>query len=392
MTAAPEPVLSPTSGSLTPTHASRPLLAHVQELEAWRALAALAVMLTHAGFLSGATGRWILPGFLARMDIGVAIFFVLSGFLLYRPYAIATAQVHDWPSTRRFAYRRAARIVPAWLAVLAGVLVLVPQSRSASRDAWLANLTHVQALRLEWDLPGLAQLWSLSTEVAFYVLLPSLAWLLHRLVRGGSGRRHLLGVALLIIGAWLFRLGVSLGMLPDDYAWLRILPATLDWFALGMALAVITAYQDDFRTVLEVIKRSTASLLVVAASVFWVTTTSIAGPYDLATPTAWQATMKHLAFGLIAALLIYPSAIGAKSVVTPLLRSRPLAYLGKISYGFFLWHMPVMFWVRSTLGYDLFAYGFWVTVVTTTLLTIAISALSWHFLERPILQAVRQRT
>jgi hypothetical protein len=57
----------------------RPRAHHLVELEGLRALAAVAVLLTHAGFLSGSTGRATLPGFLARMDIGVAIFFVLSG-------------------------------------------------------------------------------------------------------------------------------------------------------------------------------------------------------------------------------------------------------------------------------------------------------------------------
>ncbi|MGL5851906.1 MAG: acyltransferase family protein, partial [Phycicoccus sp.] len=72
---------------LRPIAGSEPTTHHLRELEGLRALAAVAVLLTHAGFLSGATGRQVLPGFLARMDIGVAIFFVLSGFLLYLPHA-----------------------------------------------------------------------------------------------------------------------------------------------------------------------------------------------------------------------------------------------------------------------------------------------------------------
>lgn len=369
-----------------------PLLPHLQELEAWRALAALAVMLTHAGFLSGATGRHTLPGFLARMDIGVAVFFVLSGFLLYRPYSLATARDEPQPSTRRFVSRRVARIIPAWLAVLAGTLVLVPQSRSADTTVWLVNLVHLQALRLEWDLPGLAQLWSLSTEVAFYAILPLLALFVRRLVSGRSPMTHLLSVAALIPLAWIFRLFVYADMFPDGYAWVRTMPAMIDWFALGMVLAVVMTYRDRWRGLIEVLTHSANALLVLAAATFWVLTTSIAGPYDLRPPTAWQASMKHLGYGIVAALLIYPSALGARSILTDLLRSRVLAYLGKISYAFFLWHLPVMFWVRATLGYELFAYGFLATVIATTVVTTTLAALSWHLLERPILEIVRRRT
>ena len=76
------------------------------QLEGLRAIAALAVTMTHAGFLSGQIGRDVLPGPVARLDIGVAIFFVLSGFLLYRPHArhhagLALSLIHISEPTRR---------------------------------------------------------------------------------------------------------------------------------------------------------------------------------------------------------------------------------------------------------------------------------------------------
>jgi peptidoglycan/LPS O-acetylase OafA/YrhL len=367
-------------------------MAHLKELEAWRALAAVAVMLTHAGFLSGATGRQVLPGFLARMEIGVAIFFVLSGFLLYRPHAIAVPQETAPPDLRRYAIRRTARIVPAWAAVLVGVLFLVPQSRAAAGEVWVANLLQLQALRMEWDLPGLAQLWSLSTEVAFYLALPVLAFGIRRLVGRRSATYHVLALLGLLAVSWLFRLAIAADLVPMGWSWSRTLPATLDWFVFGMLLAVLLAERDRFAAVIHVVRRSGNALLVIAAALFWILTTSVAGPYDLRLPTGWQASMKHLGFGLVAALLIYPSAVGARTVLTTTLRSPVLAYLGRISYGFFLWHMPVMFWVRSTMGYELFGGHFWMTVILTTAVTLVLAAASWHILERPILERARRRT
>ena len=79
------------------------------------------------------------------MDIGVAIFFVLSGFLLYLPHARHV--IHEAPAvdTRSYAIRRFARLVPAWLAVLLGTLVLVPESRTAGAEVWARTSSSCRA-------------------------------------------------------------------------------------------------------------------------------------------------------------------------------------------------------------------------------------------------------
>ena len=365
---------------------------HLLELEGLRALAAVAVLLTHAGFLSGATGRLILPGFLARMDIGVAIFFVLSGFLLYRPHAQHVITGKPAPDPRSYGLRRAARLVPAWLAVLIGTIFLVPESRSAPASVWIANLLQLQSLKLEWDLPGLAQLWSLSTEVMFYVALPLVAVLVARYAAPRGPRTHLVALTSLAVATWLFRVLDGIGALPEGFSWVRTLPAVGDWFVVGMVLAVVLTDENLRRPVAAVVQAVPWHLYALAACVFWVLTTRAAGPYDLTPPTASEATVKHLGYTVVAALVVAPSVLGARTPVSRLLTSRVLTYVGAISYGIFLWHLPIMFRVRSMLGLEVFGYGFWVTVVLTLAASIAVAALSWHVLEAPVQAWARRRT
>ena len=384
--------------AVTPDHALRlpgagPVGArHVQELEGLRAIAALAVLTTHAGFLSGATGRHVLPGFLARMDIGVAIFFVLSGYLLYRPHARANAGLQARPALRTFWWRRAARLIPAWALVLVGVLILVPASRDSSWSAWAANLVQAQSLKQEWHLPGLAQLWSLSTEVMFYVSLPFVAGLVARLARGRRRRAELFAIGALAVLAQVFRAVAGHDLLPSGFTWLQTLPATLDWFAAGMALGVLTAHPGEWRRVTGAVRDAPLAPWVISACLLWVLTTRLAGPYDLSPQAFSEQTFQHLGYGIVALLVVAPSVVGARSPISAVLSHRLLAYLGRISYGVFLWHLPIMFALRELLGYRLFAGHFWITLLGTLSLSVPIAAASWHLLEEPVLRWVRRRT
>jgi peptidoglycan/LPS O-acetylase OafA/YrhL len=349
------------------------------------------VLLTHAGFLSGATGRSVLPGFLARMDIGVAVFFVLSGFLLYTPHARANTGVGSRQRLGVFGARRAARLVPAWLCVLAATPLLVAESRDAPVSAWVANLAQLQSVNYAWIIPGLAQLWSLSTEVMFYIALPFVGLFVGRVSAGRRPWVEPATLAALGLGAWAFRAATHADLLPAGYTWHQTLPATFDWFVWGMLLAVVAARETWISAVRRVLAGSANALLVVAASIFWVLTTRIAGPYDLAVPSASEDLVKHIGYGLVALLVVAPSVLGTHTVASRLLRTEPMQYLGRISYAVFLWHMPVMFAVRALLGLEVFS-GFWLTLVATAVVTLPIAMASWHFIEQPVQRRVRSYT
>lgn len=87
-----------------------------------RALAALSIVVVHVSAYSGADGLSGFRDLLQRMDAGVAIFFVLSGFLLYRPFVAAHLHGRAQPATRPYLWRRFLRIYPAYLVVLTVVV------------------------------------------------------------------------------------------------------------------------------------------------------------------------------------------------------------------------------------------------------------------------------
>jgi peptidoglycan/LPS O-acetylase OafA/YrhL len=175
-------------------------------LDGLRAIGALAVLTTHVGFHSGASLDGPFAGLLARLDVGVAIFFAISGFLLYRPHVVAWFEGTLPPLTLPYLRNRALRILPAlWVAVLLAAL-LVPHKDGVT---WTTYLQHATLTQIYFDglaADGLTQLWSLATEVAFYLLLPVLAKLLtgyeqrslaarrsgcvHSARSGLDGRRH----------------------------------------------------------------------------------------------------------------------------------------------------------------------------------------------------------
>ncbi len=157
--------------------------AHFAGLDGYRAVAALMVVLTHVAFSTGVVvtaGTW--GHLLGRLDFGVALFFLMSGFLLYRPWARAAFDATPRPSLRRYAIRRAARILPLYWVVVVVTLLVLPEIQPVGTDQWWKHLLALQIYLPGGAIEGLSQTWSLCTEISFYVALPVLA------VLAGSGR------------------------------------------------------------------------------------------------------------------------------------------------------------------------------------------------------------
>ena len=147
-------------------------------LDSLRAIAALSVFFFHAvGFYArGSTQGNLIAPYVARLDVGVTIFFLLSGFLLYRPFVQARRQRRPQPPLIPYAWRRTLRIVPAyWVALtLATIVLALPGVFTLTGIPTFYGF--LQIYSAETAFKGLGQCWTLCVEVSFYALLPVWAW------------------------------------------------------------------------------------------------------------------------------------------------------------------------------------------------------------------------
>lgn len=361
----------------------RPTAPHVAALDGVRAVAALMVVLTHVAFQTGETSVGTHGGLLARMDLGVAIFFVLSGFLLYRPWARATRGLGGRPGTRRYLWRRAVRIFPAYWVALVAVLLTVA-------DAPLGDVVrHLSLTQLYGGtlLTGFTQTWSLATEASFYLVLPVLALALVKV----RGPRHRLAVlAGMAAVAPLWTAAAAAGQLPElANTWL---PAHLDWFAAGMALAVVLADVEARPTgrpaeIAADLGRHPGSLLAVAGAVFWFASTAVAGPRTLSVPSVGESVVKELTYAAVAILVVAAGALAAPGTWTArILGGDTAVLLGRVSYGVFLWHLVILHGIFSLFGLEVFQGSFVLVAVGTVAATLVVAWISWTVLERPLLR------
>lgn len=219
-----------------------PLRGFVPSLEGMRAFAAIGIVVTHVAFQTGAASSPIMGRVWGRFDLTVAIFFALSGFLLWRPHAAhARGQGHAQP-VRRYLWSRAVRILPAYWVVVTLVLLFLPNTGSSWR-VWASNLTLTQVFVPLTLTEGMTQMWSLSVEVAFYLMLPVVGLLMAGL-RGEAARYRIpvLLTASIVSLVWAF-IPIST---PDAIHHDNWLPAYVPWFAAGMILAEYSTRQETW--------------------------------------------------------------------------------------------------------------------------------------------------
>ena len=315
----------------------------VASLTGVRAVAAILVVGTHAAYTTGKYTHGY-PGLLgSRMEIGVPIFFVLSGFLLFQPWVRASAFGRPDPSVRRYAWHRVRRIMPAYVitVLLAYVIYHYRTAGPNPGHNWIGLLRNLTLTQIYTDNymfgylhQGLTQMWSLAVEVAFYVVLPLLAyatlvWLCRRQWRPGLLLAGLAAAAA-ITPAWLTLVHTG-DFLPDGARlWL---PGYLAWFVAGMVLTVLQAMG---------VRCYGFVAIPLALICYLIASTPIAGEPTTSPDKLSEALVKAGFYAVIAALMVAPLALGDRGWYARLLASRPMVWLGEISYEIFLVHLVLM--------------------------------------------------
>ncbi|WP_431880161.1 acyltransferase family protein [Micromonospora marina] len=381
------------STATTPTIPEPSVTGRLPALDALRAIGAVAVVGHHVGFQTAVTMNTTWGGWLARLDVGVAIFFVLSGFLLFRPWALAVATGRPRPRTERYFWRRALRILPAyWLAVVVCFVVL-PGNHPVSAGDWLRHLTFTQIYGPGQLRYGLSQTWSLATEVVFYLLLPLLA-----VLAVGRTWRPVRTVLLASSGAlltlaWVAMMGA--GWL-DNALHTMWFPSYAAWFGAGMALAAAhvalrTGTAPAAFRVLDDLASAPLACWGAALAVMAIATTPIAGPRDLTGPTAVEFGTKLTLYLVIAALITIPVAFGGQTRAKEVFSSGPARWMGLVSYGLFLWHPLVIELIYLLDDRPLFTGGFLDIFALTMVFGLAYAAVSYYGVERPLQTLGTQR-
>jgi peptidoglycan/LPS O-acetylase OafA/YrhL len=379
---------------------------HIPELDGLRGIACLSIVIAHcignvlqpSAIVLWPEAIWLtLRHFLWG---GVDLFFVLSGFLI-------GGILIDHRGARNFfaAFwtRRAGRILPVLLIVVGSyslLLAVQPHINAPFLSSWLLAppmysplwyLTFTQTIPMAmtgWGPGWLAVTWSLAVEEQFYLLFPFLVYMLPQ-------RRLAVVMASLAILAPLCR-----GLVHhyvEGQAYYILLPCRMDGLSLGVLVAIAVRNPDllarlrAYRRPLDVAMWFFAVLIVSNLFATWSVDIRPASP--LAADMVF--TLVYSALALFFALCILRIFLQPRGPYRRFLAWQPLTWFGLISYGLYMYHLPVSGLVHGLLFGQAPRVDSWREVVVA-LLVVAIAtflaALSYHFVETPIRRLAQRVT
>jgi peptidoglycan/LPS O-acetylase OafA/YrhL len=343
-------------------------------VESLRALAALAVMEGHIFGSAHAYGATVYDTYFHRLllggGFGVYLFFVLSGYLLYWPFAREAFASHGPVNLRRYAMNRALRILPLYYAVL--VILLIVQNHGGTFHLWWTHAVFAESYSNSTFLSVDGVMWSLVTELHFYIALPLIAYAIARLARGSLRRGT---IALLVLGVASFVLrDLTFLRHPQTSSLLRYqLPSMFWYFAFGMALAHLRLAWERRRPawVRGPLASSDAWLLV--AAVLWALVMHDYG---------WELLGGTASFLMVGACVLPLE----KGYLVRALEWRVLAFIGVCSYSLYLWHLPIVGHIWSA-GW---VHSFLALFVVAAPASIAAATVSYLVIESPFLRLRRR--
>jgi peptidoglycan/LPS O-acetylase OafA/YrhL len=328
-------------------------------LDGLRAIAALAVFAYHVNRVTP------FPGFFGTLaghgNFGVVLFFVLSGFLLYRPAVAARAGLSPPVAARTFYARRALRILPAYYAALIALAIWPGLDRFD--QFWWRAVTFTQNY---WDasiFTAIHPAWSLCIEVSFYALLPLFVLLVGRWRPSPAGELAVLG-ALAIASVAAHQASASL---PAN--WGFTLPTTFYLFAAGMAVAVLDVHLAKGVARLPFSRLSWPAAAALFVLISATTDTDVLGAV-------------HPVYAVIAVLVLIPATNSARVVES--VAGRALRQGGLISYAFYLYHQELVDEIGRRVTSP------WACAAIALPAVVAVATISYYVVEQPALRLKRR--
>ena len=358
----PTPEKPPASGSYSP------------QLDGLRGIAILMVFIHHTGVH--------LPHFWDWGQMGVRLFFVLSGYLV----TISLWKIEDRSAYLGVGYagelgvfhlRRFARLLPAFLGALA-FGVLAGMDEVIEPLLWhLTFLTNFKIALQGWFFAPVGHFWSLALQEQFYLVWPF--FLL------AVPRRWFPCVALgLVAVGYSYRVFCLSSGIPDLWRWV-MLPGSIDTFALGGLLAWLRCGPG-----LPALPSRPVGmgLLLLAGIAIWFANRIV----RFSTVNPWIDCTPEILEGLIAVILVWGCVKGFPGTLGSFLSLTPLRFLGKISYGIFVYHLILFYFFEPML--EAWHIGPvnrpWLWSGSLFAITLAVSVASWYLLEKPAVAASKR--
>ncbi len=379
-------------------------------------MAVLGILIFHSSELTGRVGLGVTGRAAETMGIlGPPLFFVISGFLLYRPFVWARAGGRQVPSIARYARRRVLRIVPAYWTVLT-LLAIFPGLPGVFSGDWWRYYGYLQIYSTRTVGGGIAVAWTLCVEITFYIAVPFWALAVRRIpARGGTPGllgAELTPLVLTALGGVAVQIAAARQLVSYPVG-ISIL-GQCTWLCAGMALAVLSVAAQSERGRLEWLRRagnrgSLCWLIAIGAFAGIAALVPGGGIFGLIglahdrQPVG--SVLLRISLEVVAALfLVAPAAFGTgRDLPRRILAWRGLVWLGVISYSFYLWHLTVVEFIArrsfpqgfSARGLNLAAHVH--SAVTAILLaaalivTAVLATVSYNLVELPFLRRKEAR-
>ncbi|MGE5334011.1 MAG: acyltransferase family protein [Nitrososphaerota archaeon] len=371
----------------------------IRALDGLRAVAALSIVVFHAlhaaDFQTSPASR-TFGNYFWYLSTGVHLFFVLSGFLLFLPYARAMLRNRELPNHWRFYRRRALRILPAYWTALA-ILAWLQTTDHVHAGFTSSLITH--ALMLHDMFPAFNRdfegpFWTLAIEAQFYLLLPFIAAALAWFVGKSRSVGRLLGgialLTLLALGVRGLDIVVADGMsktATSGFAPTFVLATMgtqgkyLEVFFMGMFASVIYVATAEMNGLSATVRQQLAWLVLLVSIIIIL----LAVPH-----TIYATPMFQPSPGWGVGALIYPmivgvgyatlllAIVGGSRALRWLFEAPPLRFVGLISYSLYIWHLPVILAIIPLFT--------GVPLLVRVVCAFGVAYLSYQLVERPFLK------